>query len=142
MMKNVYDCGALLKQINDIMERNVNNTLRKEGLTLTQSGVLISLDQKECKRATFKELEKEFNVSQPTMLGIIKRLEQKNYLEILCDDDDKRIKIAKLTDSSKEKCKVGYKHMEDSEKFLLQSLSKSEQSDFSVLLKKVRDSII
>ena len=77
MSKN-YSCGTLLKQIHDIMEKNANNVLREQNLTISQSGVLVLLDEKEGKTASFKELEKDFGVSQPTMVGILNRLVQKD----------------------------------------------------------------
>ena len=81
-MSNSYSCGALLKQIHDIMEKNANNVLREQDLTISQSGVLVLLDEKEGKTASFKALEKDFGVSQPTMAGILNRLEQKNLIEV------------------------------------------------------------
>ena len=56
MSKN-YSCGTLLKQIHDIMEKNANNVLREQNLTISQSGVLVLLDEKEGKTASFKELD-------------------------------------------------------------------------------------
>lgn len=52
MSKN-YSCGTLLKQIHDIMEKNANNVLREQNLTISQSGVLVLLDEKEGKTASF-----------------------------------------------------------------------------------------
>ena len=54
MSKN-YSCGTLLKQIHDIMEKNANNVLREQNLTISQSGVLVLLDEKEGKTAETKE---------------------------------------------------------------------------------------
>ena len=90
-------CGVLIKQIHDIMEKNANNVLREEKLTVSQSGVLSILDEKEGKTATFKELEKEFGVSQPTMVGILSRLEQKGLVYFFDDSEDKRLRKAHLT---------------------------------------------
>ena len=70
-MSRNYSCGTLLKQIHDIMEKNANNVLREQALTISQSGVLVLLDEKEGKTAPFKELEKDYGVSQPTMVGIL-----------------------------------------------------------------------
>ena len=53
-MLKVCSCGALIKQIHDIMEKNANNVLREEKLTVSQSGVLSILGEKEGKIATFK----------------------------------------------------------------------------------------
>ena len=138
---NQYECGTLLKQINDIMEKNANNALRGQGITLSQSGVLVLLDGKEGKTATFKELEKSFGVSQPTMVGILGRLEQKNLVEVLADSEDKRIRIAHLTQEGAEKCKEAYRHMKLAEELLLGSLTAEEKAEFLRLLIKIRESM-
>ena len=140
-MRDDYICGTLLKQINDIMEKNANNALRGQNLTISQSGVLMLLDEKEEKTATFKELEKKFGVSQPTMVGLLSRLEQKNLIEILSDPDDKRIRRAHLTKMGENKCKEGYKHMRSAEELLLDSLTAGEKKEFLRLLTKIRGSL-
>ena len=139
MPKN-YSCGTLLKQIHDIMEKNANNVLREQDLTISQSGVLVLLDEKEGKMASFKELEKDFGVSQPTMVGILNRLVQKDLVEILTDSEDKRIRKAHLTQKGADKCKEGYKHMNSAEEQLLKSLTNNEKKEFNRLLLKVRKS--
>ncbi len=40
-------CGALLKQINDELEKQANNSLRADDLTVSQVGVLLALDRTE-----------------------------------------------------------------------------------------------
>ena len=40
-----YRCGALLKQINDFMEKNANRALKEQDITISQSGVLVLLDR-------------------------------------------------------------------------------------------------
>ena len=139
MSKN-YSCGTLLKQIHDIMEKNANNVLREQELTISQSGVLVLLDEKEGKTASFKELEKDFGVSQPTMVGILNRLVQKDLVEVLTDSEDKRIRKAHLTQKGADKCKEGYKHMNSAEEQLLKSLTDDEKKEFNRLLLKVRKS--
>ena len=139
MPKN-YSCGTLLKQIHDIMEKNANNVLREQDLTISQSGVLVLLDEKEGKTASFKELEKDFGVSQPTMVGILNRLVQKDLVEVLTDSEDRRIRKAHLTQKGADKCKEGYKHMNSAEEQLLKSLTNNEKKEFNRLLLKVRKS--
>ncbi len=139
-MSKKYSCGTLLKQIHDIMEKNANNVLREQDLTISQSGVLVLLDEKEGKIASFKELEKDFGVSQPTMVGILNRLVQKDLVEVLTDSEDKRIRKAHLTKKGSNKCKEGYKHMNSAEEQLLKSLTINEKKEFKRLLLKVRKS--
>ena len=139
-MSKKYSCSTLLKQIHDIMEKNANNVLREQELTISQSGVLVLLDEKEGKTASFKELEKDFGVSQPTMAGILNRLVQKDLVEVLSDSEDKRIRKAHLTQKGADKCKEGYKHMNSAEEQLLKSLTNNEKKEFNRLLLKVRKS--
>ena len=139
-MSRNYSCGTLLKQIHDIMEKNANNVLREQDLTISQSGVLVLLDEKEGKTASFKELEKDYGVSQPTMVGILNRLVQKDLVEVLTDSEDKRIRKAHLTQKGADKCKEGYKHMNSAEEQLLKSLTDNEKMEFNRLLLKVRKS--
>lgn len=139
-MSRNYSCGTLLKQLHDIMEKNANNVLREQNLTISQSGVLVLLDEKEGKTASFKELEKEFGVSQPTMAGILNRLVQKDLVEVLTDSEDKRIRKAHLTQKGADKCKEGYKHMNSAEEQLLKSLTDDEKMEFNRLLLKVKKS--
>ena len=139
-MSRNYSCGTLLKQIHDILEKNANNVLREQDLTISQSGVLVLLDEKEGKTASFKDLEKDFGVSQPTMVGILNRLVQKDLVEVLTDSEDKRIRKAHLTQKGADKCKEGYKHMNSAEEQLLKSLTNNEKKEFNRLLLKVRKS--
>ena len=139
MPKN-YSCGTLLKQIHDIMEKNANNVLREQDLTISQSGVLVLLDEKEGTTESFKELEKDLGVSHPTLVGILNRLVQKDLVEVLTDSEDKRIRKAHLTQKGADKCKEGYKHMNSAEEQLLKSLTNNEKKEFNRLLLKVRKS--
>lgn len=123
------------------MEKNANNALRGQNLTISQSGVLVLLDKKEGKTATFKELEKSFGVSQPTMVGILSRLEQKKLVEFSDDPEDRRIRRARLTQMGADKCKEGYKHMKSAEELLLNGLTEEEKKEFLRLLVKIRDSM-
>lgn len=138
---NELTCGALLKQISDVLEKNANNALREQELTISQSGVLVLLDKKDNKTATFKELEGNFGVSQPTMVGLLNRLKQKDLVEILTDAQDKRIKKARLTSKGEEKCKEGYKYMNSAEEMLLKSLTDEEKTEFKRLLFIIKSSL-
>ena len=49
--------GQLIKQLHDAIERQVNNSLRQNDLTMVQIWVLLSLNEKYEKTYSFKELE-------------------------------------------------------------------------------------
>ena len=141
-MKSYHDtCAALIKQINDGLERGANNVLREEDLTIMQVAVMIELDHGESETRSLKELEHRFGVAQPTMLGIVRRLELKGFLETFQSPEDKRVKLVRLTDEGKRKCGVGYANMETAEQSLLSALSAEEQELFRDMLVRVKASL-
>ena len=50
--------GLLFKQIHDKLEKQANNTLRQQGLTMMQVSVLLTIQGAEGKRCSMKELER------------------------------------------------------------------------------------
>ena len=133
-------CSALIKQINDSLEKNANHTLRAEDLTMSQIAVLIALDQALEQTLSMKKLQEQFGVAQPTMFGTVSRLERKGLVTCFADPEDKRAKLVHLTDAGKIKCDTGYVHMDAAEGQLLQALNEREREEFRVLLEKIRQS--
>ena len=88
--------GALLKIIVDKMKSEADADFKKYGLTFTQSRVLTYLNNHNY-TATQKEIEDYLCVSHPTIVGIVSRMERKNYVQCYIDQKDKRNKIISLT---------------------------------------------
>ena len=129
-------CGPVLKQLTDVLTKQVNNELREEGLTMSQMRVLVILDEKQNKTASMKDIEKELAVAQPTTAGIIRRIEEKGLIIYLSDPENKRAKWIQLTEAGKEKCRIAYGHMEATEKKLRSGMTEEEGKKFFELLKK------
>lgn len=134
-------CGMLIKQINDALERQANNSLRSQDLTMAQVTVLIRLNDLPDKAATLKELERELQVAQSTTAGIVARLEQKGFVEGFGDPADKRIKMVRITPKGEQCCISARQNMENTEEKLLSDLSEEERITFNKLLHTVRNSI-
>ena len=140
-MADQNSCGALLKQINDALEKNANNTLRPKGLTVMQMRVLLELDQSEEGTLALKTLEKCLRVAQSTAAGIVMRLEQKALAEGFNDKEDRRVKWVRITAAGVACCQQADVDMCREEQGILSGLTPAERSDFLVLLKKVRDNL-
>lgn len=87
----------LLKNTTENIERFANNSLKKHGLTLSQGHILKFLTRQQDNKATLKEIEKNINVAQSTVFGLVSRLEKKGFVSTSHDITDKRIKIVTLT---------------------------------------------
>lgn len=134
-------CGILLKQLNDILTRQVNNELRSEGLTMSQIRVLTLLDRRADGKASMKEIEKDLSVSQPTAVGVYKRLAEKGMISYLPDPSNKRAKRLLLTEKGKAHCNTAYQNMNRTEARLLSLMNEEEKKEFFRLLEKALEAI-
>lgn len=90
--------GEILKQINDELAKRANNALKKDGLTFSQAGVILTLGEKQKEGMSIKELSRSICVAQPTMTGIIDRLQEKGIVQSCSDRNDKRVRMVTLTE--------------------------------------------
>lgn len=88
--------GYLLKQITDKIKVSADASLKSKGLTLSQMRVLEFVSN-HAEGVTQKAIEEHFQVSHPTIVGIITRMEKNDYLECWMDPEDKRNKMVRLT---------------------------------------------
>ena len=140
-MKQENQCGAYIKHINDVLQKESNNALQKKGLTMSQLIVLHQLENTPNGEMPLKELEKNLQVAQSTTAGIISRLEQKGFVEGYGSAEDKRIKIVRITESGHKCFMEAQIYSLESEKHLLTGLTESECDMFNILLKKVSENL-
>lgn len=119
------DIGYLIKNINDKLKVKADADLKHSNLTLAQSRVLAFLDRRGG-QATQKEIEVYLEVSHPTVVGIISRMEQNGHLKCWVDETDKRNKIVALTEQAKALGKEMEQQILSNEKKLLASLSEDD----------------
>ncbi|HBI60173.1 MAG TPA: MarR family transcriptional regulator [Lachnospiraceae bacterium] len=140
-MKADESCGMYIKQINSALEKDANNTLRKQDLTFAQVSALLAIRDFPEQKISLKELEKILHVAQSTTAGIINRLEQKGFVTAFGDSSDKRIKLVQMTSLGETYCQEAEQNMKRAEERLLSGLTETERSIFKTLLQKVRDTL-
>lgn len=133
-------CAVLIKQIHSELEKNANNALRQDDLTLSQVTVLMELDRAEGNQMELKQLERALHVAQSTAAGIVRRLEQKGFVEGFGSPEDKRIKMIRITPLGMDCCRKAEVNMRKAENSLTAALTDTEQSILVSLLQKVRSS--
>jgi DNA-binding MarR family transcriptional regulator len=134
-------CGILIKKIHDAAGKRINNSLREKDLTLTQARILFELGNDSKGIMPLKELERRFNVAQSTIVGVIRRLEAKGFVQGSIDPKDNRVKLVKLTPEGEKFREMTIDEIEKMEKRLLAHLTKTEQRDFLRFLHTVHDNI-
>ena len=70
------------KRINDALISYVNNELKDLELTFSQMEVLQFLCERKNQEIYQKDIERHFNLTHPTVIGILRRLQSKDLIII------------------------------------------------------------
>jgi DNA-binding MarR family transcriptional regulator len=132
--------GPMIKTLDTLLAKDANNRLRAEGLTLSQVNLLVAVDEAggSC---TLKELERTMMLSQPTVVGIVQRLEKKGLLSSRPDDEDMRAKRVSFTEAGSRCCVKAHENMQGAEEKILSGMTSDEREEFLRLLAKSIDNM-
>ncbi len=136
-MNDVVDIGFKIKKINDLLCKKADETMQELDVTFSQHHVLVYLIHCENNTASLKTLEKKFKVSQATMAGIVKRLEEKEVIASYYLPDDKRIKMVKLTQKGIAICERSRELMVKSEGRMKSLFTETELENFVEYLNRI-----
>lgn len=132
--------GYYIKSINDKIKTQADYNLQSNGLTLSQSRVLSFL-HRSGGQATQKGIEDDLQVSHPTVVGLVKRMEKHGFLITFFDSKNGRNKIAKLTPKAVLLGNNMASVIDTQEDQMLKGLSKDERKQFfhclSVIYKNI-----
>lgn len=127
------DVGYYFKNIHDKLKVRADADMKLYNITLTQSRVLAYLNS-QGGEATQKEIEIFLNVSHPTVVGVVSRMEQNGYVTCRFDAADKRNKLVRLTEQAHRADMELDRKMRANEQRMLHSLSEEEIDDLKRML--------
>ena len=138
-----FKIGKILKIVSNYMDKDMNNCLSDYNITRSQMGILIYIQVAECKNieANQVDIEKEFNLKNPTVTGLINRLEEKGYIKRVRSDKDKRYNKLELTESGREILNKGKRKAQENEEKLLKILTEDEIKELKRILTKIVNNI-
>lgn len=123
------DIGPLIKRLADKIRTSVDVLLKEQGLTFSQTLVIGFLYSHNGK-ATQKEIEDHLQVSHPTVVGIISRLEKNGFVSCYTDKKDRRNKIVCAADKALNMLDVVNAGKRQMEEKLAKGLSEEELDEF------------
>ncbi len=130
------DIGYFIKVIDDKIKASATAGLKSYGLTFTQSRVLSYLRDRGG-QATQKEIQTFLEVSHPTVVGLIARMEQAGFVSSQMDEKDNRNKIVRLETKADSIGDRLDECMAQNESRLLDGLTEAEVAELRRLLSKV-----
>ena len=86
--------------LNKMMMDNRNNDVEYLGLTCRQADVLFYLFSRKGERINQVKIEQDFHLSNPTITGILNRLEAKGFIRRVISPEDKRCRYIEVTETS------------------------------------------
>ena len=143
-MTYTEQCVPLIRHIHCAMEKEANNKLREMDLTVSQIYLLQALNHAPdgTHTLTLKALEKQLQIGQSTTVGLVKRLQKKDFVTCTQSIDDKRIKIVALTVAGKNICCNAEAHMTHVFDHMSDGLSENEKKILLTLLTRVQQNLI
>lgn len=127
------DVGYFLKNINDKLKVKADADLKHFNLTFAQSRVIAFLNDKGGS-ATQKEIELFLEVSHPTVVGLVSRMEQNGHVISWIDEADKRNKIVKLTERAQGISMDMERNISINEQKMLATLSEEDVANLTRML--------
>ena len=132
-----YPLGMLVKHINIQIEKSLNQNLRDMNLTSSQMHVLMYLLARQGRRVTMRDVEEFLHQSHVTVTGLIQRLEQKGFVTVTVDPDDRRYRLLAATPAAAQVREALHRHRSGIEQQLLDGLTGEEADTLKALLLQV-----
>ncbi len=127
----------LFKQIQICFGKNCQSIFSGLDLTHSQAHVLMHIICSKDKDVTQRDIEKKFGLSNPTVTGILKRLEAKGFVTRRVSENDNRYKIISITDKSKDIYATVKKSIQSSEDRLFDKMDDNEINTLCVMFEKM-----
>ena len=113
----------------------MDNAMEKLELTGAQGHIMAYLAHAKTPPCP-RDLEAEFHLTHPTVSGLLSRLEQKGFLELQTDPEDRRIKRIYVLEKGRQCHEVMHQTIRRNEQRMVEGFTPEEQEIFSELLQR------
>lgn len=136
-MESTRSLSILLKMIDNEISGRFNRELERMELTASQMNVLMYLQGMEGEEVNHRDIERVFQLTNPTVTGILKRLEVKGFICRTSSRQDGRCKQILLTEKSRILKGDILRYSQELERKLVEGLGREEQKNLRQSLETV-----
>lgn len=135
--------GGLLKQTHILHGQRINEKLKQYDLTMSQLDVLIKVTMANEKNILInqRDIEKRTHLTNPTVTGLINRLEMKGLIIRVENEKDKRIKNLYITPKAECLNKEFKQIFEESDSIALKGFSDDEKRKLESYLLRMMENL-
>ena len=127
--------GFLIRILHWCNSNAMDNAMENLELTGAQGHIMAYLAHAKnppCPR----DLEAQFHLTHPTVSGLLSRLEQKGFIELRTDPEDRRVKRIYVLEKGKQCHAVMHSAIQKNEQRIVEGFTPEEQELFSQLLQR------
>ena len=127
--------GYLLRVLHWCTDQSMTAALETMDLTASQGHIMAYLahqSQPPCSR----DIEAAFQLSHPTVSGLLQRLEQKGFIEQRSDPEDRRKKRIYVLEKGRQCHQLMHDTIKENEQRIVRDFSPEEQAQFAALLSR------
>lgn len=121
--------GPLLRMLHSCTSQSITNALEKMELTAAQGHIMGYLSHREIPPCS-RDIEEAFNLSHPTVSGLLSRLEKKGFIEFRTDAQDRRCKRIYILPKGRQCHETMHQQIVDTEQRLVAGFTPEEQAQF------------
>ena len=127
----------LIKTIHDKFEAKANVEGQEAGITYSQMRVLVYLIENQGKEVTQRQMEKFFQISHPTITGILKRMEEKNFITTKLVKEGIQQKYVYITEEGKSALEKMDAHRKNDDESMRKLFSDEELKELKDYLTRI-----
>ena len=137
-MRTYY--GHLARVLHACTDQAVTAALTQMDLTAVQGHVLGYITHR-AEAPCPRDIEEAFQLSHPTVSGILSRLEQKDFIELQPDPQDRRCKRIYIRPKGLELNEMMHEAIRSMEEKIVHNFSEEEKEQFASLLRRAIDNM-
>ena len=127
--------GHMLRVLHWCTDQTMTGALARMDLTAAQGhimGYLAHSPNPPCSR----DIEEAFQLSHPTVSGLLSRLEKKGFIEFRPDEKDRRCKRIHMLPKGQACIELMHRTIQENEERIVQGFSDEEKAQFASLLER------
>ena len=130
--------GHYLRHLHGCADQIMSAAVTQMDLTPVQSRVMGFLAHRAHRKEPpcARDVEDEFQLSHPTVSGILSRLEKKNFVEFRPDPSDRRCKRIYVLEKGWEHIEQIHRIIQESEERIVDGFSEEEKQQFADFLER------
>ena len=136
----MYHYGHMFRILHCAISQTVTQAMMEMELTSAQGRIMGFLAMQKDPPCA-KDIEENFNLSHPTVSGILSRLEKKDFIEFRPDQQDKRCKRIYMLPKGSDCNERIYRTIQENERLIVRGFSQEEMAQFADLLTRAANNL-